>query len=254
MEDLPIILNGRPADPIEQRPFDFTFKREKVLSAWHQVGFAPVFSKVSLQDPKVRGELGQEGDRRNNQLESLAERQAETRDRLREEGLNDFVFTASIPVARRIGRKVSEDEQKEELKRAGAFSANGVFITVGTNVINSKVVLDAQSEEVAKRAEEKLKTERKRADKRWEKIAAGKELLQSLGADNLDLSKVKSSDLKVLLEAVLKLENSKESISKFLSNKKKITKLESIDAWKSRLSAAARMDNTTASVGNVESI
>lgn len=39
--DLPAIVNGRPGDPLMNRPFDFCFSRARVRQGWANVGIYP---------------------------------------------------------------------------------------------------------------------------------------------------------------------------------------------------------------------
>ena len=54
--DLPRIVNGRPGDPIELRPFSYAFSRKKVHGANAKVGAVPL-TRAALLNPKVRKEL-----------------------------------------------------------------------------------------------------------------------------------------------------------------------------------------------------
>jgi hypothetical protein len=51
--DLGRIVNGRPEDPIESRPFERCFTKEKIIGAWDKVGAVPLTRK-GLCHPKVR--------------------------------------------------------------------------------------------------------------------------------------------------------------------------------------------------------
>lgn len=54
--DLPRVVNGTPDDPLEKRPFSFSFSRELVHAANVKVGVTP-FTRNALNNPKVRHEL-----------------------------------------------------------------------------------------------------------------------------------------------------------------------------------------------------
>jgi hypothetical protein len=53
--DLGRIVNGRPSDPLEKRPFERSFTPEKVLAAWAKCGSVPM-TRAALEHPKVRHE------------------------------------------------------------------------------------------------------------------------------------------------------------------------------------------------------
>ena len=40
-DDLAYIVNGREGETVDQRPFDFTFVKERILKCNAKVGFAP---------------------------------------------------------------------------------------------------------------------------------------------------------------------------------------------------------------------
>ena len=58
--DIPEIINGKPDDPIEDRPFDNNFTPEKRLKCFLAIGFTP-FTREGLKHKKVRHELGEGG-------------------------------------------------------------------------------------------------------------------------------------------------------------------------------------------------
>ncbi len=53
--DLAFIVNGRPDDPIELRPFDFTFTKERIWKSWCNIGWIPMIRKC-FEHPEVRKE------------------------------------------------------------------------------------------------------------------------------------------------------------------------------------------------------
>jgi hypothetical protein len=54
------VINGYPGDPVELRPFDYCFTKEKIIKSWINVGFMPMTGNTAL-DPKVRHEFGEGG-------------------------------------------------------------------------------------------------------------------------------------------------------------------------------------------------
>ena len=59
-DDIPEIINGRPGDPLEKRPFDSHFTQQYILRSWLKVGLVP-FTRQALTHPKVRHTLGDGG-------------------------------------------------------------------------------------------------------------------------------------------------------------------------------------------------
>ena len=60
-EDLPVIVNGRPSDPIQNRPVDRCFTKEMVRKDFVEVGFVPPTCWM-LASPKMCRKLGKEED------------------------------------------------------------------------------------------------------------------------------------------------------------------------------------------------
>jgi hypothetical protein len=51
--DLGNLVNGWSEDPVELRPFDFHFTKERIINTWKAVGFLPM-TGYAMRDPKVR--------------------------------------------------------------------------------------------------------------------------------------------------------------------------------------------------------
>ena len=56
--DLHEMINGRPDEPIKERPFDATFTPKGIWGSWAQIGFVP-FTRNALSHKKVRHMLGE---------------------------------------------------------------------------------------------------------------------------------------------------------------------------------------------------
>jgi hypothetical protein len=72
--DLGRIVNGRPTDPVEKRPFELAFTKAKILAAWAKVGAVPL-TRAGLLHPKVRSEANG-SDPKAKQIRNLAVRHA----------------------------------------------------------------------------------------------------------------------------------------------------------------------------------
>ena len=119
--DLATIVNGVPGNHIKDRPFDCHFSKEKILSSWVKIGFAP-FTRRCLTNVKVRKELGQHV--RDEGLERIQFRYDVLVDVVESQcGFNPGVFDATIPSAVHVERAATQDAQVEELlKSSKAFS------------------------------------------------------------------------------------------------------------------------------------
>ena len=58
-EDLSLILNGAPDDPIYKSPFFSVFTKSKILNCFRRVGYAP-FTRAYLKSEYIRHELGED--------------------------------------------------------------------------------------------------------------------------------------------------------------------------------------------------
>ena len=142
-DDLAVMINGKPNDPLEMRPFDRCFQKDRILSAWHKVGFIP-FTRSCLQNPKVRHELG-EGTKESIVLAQLQKHYNEATRETNILGFNN-VFNATIPQKKVLSYKVKRSDRVSEMvSKKQAFSCSGIyFINMGSMVANSSEVLEAQ--------------------------------------------------------------------------------------------------------------
>ena len=60
-DDLLVIVNGKPTEDLENRPFNQCFTVNMVWKAFAEIDFVPPTCKI-LKNPKVRFELGEEDD------------------------------------------------------------------------------------------------------------------------------------------------------------------------------------------------
>ncbi len=152
-EDLLIVVNAYDDDPIDMKPFDKFFTKERIVSSWEKVGFVP-FTRSCLKHKKVRHEIGEQGEAKSAELEDLQDQYDRLVSLARRRGFNAGVFDASIPVAMRMERVVDEEEQVNQLlETESAFSAGGIRNICGTRIANANVVLRAQKQQVALEAE-----------------------------------------------------------------------------------------------------
>ena len=100
--DLPIIINRKPGQPVEKRPFDYCFTEERIFGAFLAIGFIP-FTRQALKHKKVCHMLGMGGASKEmtKKLETTNKRYALLKAQVSEEGLNAFVFDARIPVCKK---------------------------------------------------------------------------------------------------------------------------------------------------------
>jgi hypothetical protein len=98
-EDLSIVVNGYDDDPIDMKPFDKFFNKERIVLSWKRVGFVP-FTRNCLKHKKVRHEIGKQGEAKSAELEDLQDQYDHLVSLARRRGFNAGVFDASLPVAK----------------------------------------------------------------------------------------------------------------------------------------------------------
>lgn len=135
---------------------------EKILWSWEKIGFAP-FTRRCLTNHKVRKELGQNV--RDEGLQSIQFQYDVLVDVVESEehGFNPGIFDAAIPTAVHVARAATEDEQVEELLKAGkAFSASGQWNLCDSQIGNAGVTLRAQKMQLAMNEEARSKVAEKK--------------------------------------------------------------------------------------------
>jgi hypothetical protein len=177
-EDLSIVVNGYDDDPIDMKPFNKFFTKERIVSSWERVGFVP-FTRNCLKHKKVRHEIGEQGEAKSAELEDLQDQYDHLVKLARRRGFNAGVFDASIPVAKRMERVVDEEEQvKQLLETKSAFSAGGIWNICGTRIANANVILRAQKQQVALEAEKSAVQAQGRAARRVKLLVNAQTALQ----------------------------------------------------------------------------
>ena len=144
--DLATIVNGKPKDDGCDRPFEWIFTKKKILGLWAKVGLVP-FTRNCLKDKKVRKELGQHTE--DEALENLQHKYDLLCDSIEGDHFNPGIFDASIPTAAHVNRAETEEEQVEELLKAGkAFSASGQWNMCESRIGNAGVTIKAQKRQL----------------------------------------------------------------------------------------------------------
>ncbi len=158
--NLATIVNGKPEDDGCDRPFDWIFTKKKILGLWAKVGLVP-FTRNCLKDKKVRKELGQHTE--DEPLENLQHKYDLLCDSIEGDHFNPGIFDASIPTAAHVNRAETEEEQVEELLKAGkAFSASGQWNMCESRIGNAGVTIKAQKRQLKLNENARLKVANKK--------------------------------------------------------------------------------------------
>ena len=131
------------------------FTKTKILQSWAKVGLVP-FTWSCLKDKKVRKELGQH--KEDEALENLQRKYDLLRDSHEGDRFNPGIFDASIPTAAHVNRADTEEEQVEEMLKAGkAFSASGQWNLCESRIGNAGVTIRAQKRQLELNENARLK-------------------------------------------------------------------------------------------------
>ena len=139
--DLPRIVNGRPSDPVERRPFSRAFSREKVNWGNKKVGAVPL-TRAALKNPKVRQEL-EEGEEAIGVVQQIAQSHAQNLARGAALGLNTDVVLTTLP--RRLEVVAPPTSEEEVIRKLvdGRCSQTSMWVNCGAVAFNSKVMTKA---------------------------------------------------------------------------------------------------------------
>ena len=198
-DDLPFILNGNPGDPIESRPFDSTFTKEKIKNCFERVGYVP-FTRKALENPNIRHELN-EDNVQGRKLQAIYDEYVEQKLKLKDEGFNvEGIFDATIPTAQVARRSTEEEHQVKALvDQKSAFSAPSIFTNVDTMCITAGAVLKAQRIQLQKDQDIRDAKELKKQNAEDQKLC----LAQDANEKRIKGEKLKVTELKHVLNYVL---------------------------------------------------
>ena len=149
--DLPRVINGRPGDPIEKRPFARHFTKTKILSSVRKLGLYPIDAEQACSHPKVRDDTKTVG--KVALPEALQGQLAANLAELSKLG----VSTKALEVRTKRREKLMEEAniagpQDYELAYgklvADGVTSTNIWITLGAVAFNSAEVLAAEIERV----------------------------------------------------------------------------------------------------------
>jgi len=102
---------------------------EKFFKSWMAVGFVP-FTRKALSHKKVRHMLGDRG--------------------AKQIGLNDFVFGVELPLHKNsaILQKTENKQVKSLVERKSAFSAGGIWMALGFQLMGSQATVRVQLQQI----------------------------------------------------------------------------------------------------------
>ena len=240
-DDLSLIVNGAPDEPMCMSPFFSTFSKPKILNCFRRVGYAP-FTRACLKSTYIRHELGEE--REDNTLEDLVQEYEDAKMELKHEGFNvEGIFDAEVPTATKLRRKETEEEQVKALvERKGGFSASAIFTNIGTMCVTSGAIIKAQRLQLEQKALEDMKKTQKKAattDKRLQEAQYVKE-------KNTRGEVLSAKDLKSVIKFVLPAVKSSDPPSRYTTKPQITARLSQLDKhWSEYIPARTEVEIAT---------
>jgi hypothetical protein len=161
--DLGNLVNGWPEDPVELRPFDFHFKKERIIKTWKAVGFLQMTGNAT-KDPKVRYEMGEGGapDDATNRLDHLRADYRKSAETLTEMGFNGAMFDIEPPVVSKDVIPEGNEAKIQHIIDNRLINKAGGLYKTGLIIANAQVVLEAAKRIAVLDAKAKAKAELKK--------------------------------------------------------------------------------------------
>ena len=157
--DLGRSIAGRPQDPIELRPFEFAFSKEKIVNSCKKLGLSPIHLKTALMHKRVRDDSA-DGSRATFEG-SVRERHTTTLASLGKVGLLSSALEveapppAPAPPTFAMLASPSKAEARWKSLKAAGTCAGAIFHSVGAKAFNAPEITDIALE----RAMEKKQVE-----------------------------------------------------------------------------------------------
>ena len=150
------MINGRPEDPVERRPFEHAFTPAKIVRSCAKLGLSPVNLKLALSHKRVRDDSG-DGSRGVAEL-AIRDRHKSTLENLAEAGVAVSVLTvdptispAPAPAATLVAGPSKAEAEWKALRAAGSIPG-AIFHSVGAKAFNGPLITSAALERVKEKA------------------------------------------------------------------------------------------------------
>ena len=194
--DLGRVINGRPEDPVELRPFARAFTSSKIQKSVQKLGLGPISLRTALAHPRVRDDNADGA--RTDTITNLQHDTASTLSTITSLGFNAAPLTVTLPpnvvdpVASFIAPPSDFEEQWKRVKAAGGC-AGAHWAAVGARAFNAPEVVGPALERVQEKAAEGTEKQNNKAYN----FAALRETASRIMQDMLESRpKLKYSDLR----------------------------------------------------------
>ena len=206
--DLGRIINGRPEDPINLRPFERAFTKEKIQNSTAKLGVAPVDLRRALSHPRVRDDS--EDGVRCDHVTNLVDKNQVTLQAIAEQGFN--VSPLTVPLvkdpkqATKLVAPPAEWEERWKAVKAAGGSASAHWVAVGPRAFNAPdVVLPAME-----RVQEKIAYAQAREQLKEENLMQLQaEAIEIMDGCESQFDELNAADAKLLVSFVFKAKKMK---------------------------------------------
>ena len=197
--DLGRVINGRPEDPVEARPFLRSFTPEKIVASTRRLGLSPVDLRTALAHPRVRDD-SVEGTRTTGHDELRLSSQS-TLTELNALGVNSTLLTVHAPSAPPpcFVAPPSDLEERWKAVKAAGGSAGAHWAAVGPTAFNAPEVVGPALERIEDKAAEKDHRQQLKADNFAALREAAQEIIDRMDEEALEYCELTVADLKVLV-------------------------------------------------------
>jgi hypothetical protein len=206
--DLGRIINGKPDNPEEKRPFCNAFTPEKILSSVKKLGLNPINLEQAISHRRVRDDS--KGGTRTDAISKVRSRQETDLGAVQALGLNSNVLNVPPPKPKKksfIAPPSTEDEKFAALKENS--SVGTMWWAVGSKAFNAPVITAPAVARLAERKAEEERKQAKAADS-WSGLQlAARELEERREQEGLSYEDLSAAEVKQLVGYVFRARKSK---------------------------------------------
>ena len=197
--DLGRVINGRPEDPVEKRPFCKSFTSAKILASTRRLGLSPIDLRTALAHPRVRDDSADGS--RNDAHEQLRETSRETLSQLAAIGVNSQVLEVHAPAQppQAFVAPPSEYEARWKAVKAAGGSAGAHWAAVGPKAFNAPDVVLPALERLEEKAADKSQREQLKANNFAALRDAVQEIIDDMVEEQEEYCERTVADLKLLV-------------------------------------------------------
>ena len=197
--DLGRVIDGRPEDPVELRPFAKSFTPAKILASTARLGLSPINLRTALNHPRVRDD-SKDGSRTAEHVELRQSNEATLRN-LEALGVNATPLQVLAPVAPppSFVAPPSDAEMRWKAVKAAGGCAGAHWAAVGATAFNAPDVIGPALERLQEKEAEVSNRQELRAQNFATLRSNVQEILEELADNQRVYSECTAADLKQLV-------------------------------------------------------